>query len=85
MFNHLSHVSKAGINLLPAQVFSDINNHIKNKEFGEAKMRWLENLPVISAVINSQIDVFGNEDQMFIAGLSKLLAKTVTSTCSDAN
>ena len=44
-------------------------------------MRWLETLPVIPAVINSQIDVFGNEDQMLIAGLSKLLANTVTSTC----
>ena len=29
--------------------------------------------------------MFGNEDQMFIAGLSELLANTVTSTCSDAN
>ena len=88
IFNCLSHVSKAGIDLLPAplpQVFSDINNHIKNTEFGEAKMRWLETLPVIPAVINSQIDVFGNEDQMCIAGLSKLLANTVTGTCSDAN
>ena len=88
MFNYLSHISKAGIDLLLAplpKVFSDINNHIKNTEFGEAKMRWLETLPVIPAVVNSQIDVFGNEDQMFSAGLSKLLANTVTSTCSDAN
>ena len=88
MFNYLSHVSKAGIDLLPAplpQVFSDINNHIKNTEFGEAKMRWIETLPVIPAVINSPIDVFGNEDQMFISGFSKLLANTVTSTCSDVN
>ena len=40
MFNYLSHVSKAGIHLLPAplpQVFTNINNHIKNTEFGEAK------------------------------------------------
>ena len=56
MFNYLSHVSKAGIDLLPAplpQVFSDINNHIKNTEFGEAKMRGRTTLPVIPAVINS--------------------------------
>ena len=88
MFNYLLHVSKAGIDLLPAplpQVFSDINNQIKNTEFGEAKTRGLKTLPVIPAVINSQIDVFGNEDQMFIAGLSELLANTVTNTCSDAN
>ena len=71
MFNYLSHVSKSGIDLLPAplpQVFSVINNHIKNTEFAEAKMRWLETLPVIPAVINSQIDVFGNEDQISLLG-----------------
>ena len=47
IFDYLVHYRKADINLLPKPlpiIFQDINKLLSNKQFGEAKMKWLGNV-----------------------------------------
>ena len=88
VFDYLFYLRKTDIDLLPDPLpatFSEINKFLIDAEFGEAKMRWLETLRVVPPVVNGKVDVFGSENERFISGLSKLLANTVTSTCSEPN
>ena len=45
----------------------------------------VRNFKSVPPVVNEKIYVFGSENERFISGLSKLLANTVTSTCSEPN
>ena len=88
VFDYLFYLRKTDIDLLPDPLpatFSEINKFLIDAEFGEAKMKQLETLRVVPPVVNGKIDVFGSENRRFISGLLKLLANTVTSTCSEPN
>ena len=62
-----------------------IHELLVDKEFGEAKYKWLDKLPNSPVIANGKVDVFGNENQTVITGLAKVLSTTVTSTCSEPN
>ena len=88
IFDYLVHYRKADINLLPKPlpiIFQDINKLLPNKQFGEAKMKWFGNVQFLPVIVNGQIDIFGNEHELFIKGIDKVLVNTVTSTCSEPN
>ena len=88
MFDYLYQDRKVEIDQLPAplpNILQQIHELLVDKEFGEAKYKWLDNLPNPPVITNGKVDVFGNENQTVITGLAKVLSNTVTSTCSEPN
>ena len=69
MFDYLYQDRKVEIDQLPAplpNILQQIHELLVDKEFGEAKYKWLDNLPNPLVITNGKVDVFGNENQNVI-------------------
>ena len=56
-----------------------VNNLITDRKFADANFRWLQSLVVSPQVINSEIDIFGNEHDNVIVNFSNCLKTSFSS------